>query len=348
MDPQSNSSEHPEQHFLHLIAIPASLLAAVLFIGAIYWLSMRYQETPPSGVEALCKTSGGIYEQCPPCPKEGFCAPCPPPCNCPAGKFWSNEKGCVMTNGIDTSTWKTYRNDIEVRYPGKMVQDEFNDLGIFKNGGKKDFIYQNEKLRELLFVLSWTNGDFNFRVLGPEGEVIHGKDLGRGEMRIEIKGARAGVWTIEVEAENITDGEKATLSVFVYDPEDDDRDGIMRTNDNCPVEYNPNQEDIDKDGVGDVCDNCVNVPNPTQIDNFPIDGPEGPGNGRGDACENLPADMDEDGYLNTIDNCPYVPNKEQEDVDADGVGDMCDNCPPFSNADQRDSNRNGIGDVCEA
>jgi hypothetical protein len=46
--------------------------------------------------------------------------------------------------------------------------------------------------------------------------------------------------------------------------------------DNCPLDWNPDQEDSDHDTRGDVCDNCPDVINPNQADSD--------GDGVGDAC----------------------------------------------------------------
>ena len=58
---------------------------------------------------------------------------------------------------------------------------------------------------------------------------------------------------------------------------DDDGDGVINSNDNCPDADNPDQEDTDSDGVGDACDNCPSVANPAQTDTD--------GDGIGDDCE---------------------------------------------------------------
>jgi gliding motility-associated-like protein len=71
---------------------------------------------------------------------------------------------------------------------------------------------------------------------------------------------------------------------------DDDNDGILDANDNCPLQANTNQADNDNDGLGDACDN----------------------------------DDDNDGVLDGYDNCPLVYNPDQNDRDNDGLGDVCD------------------------
>lgn len=74
-----------------------------------------------------------------------------------------------------------------------------------------------------------------------------------------------------------------------YAPADRDNDGILDTNDNCPMQANPDQADVNKSGMGDACE-----------------------------------DFDVDGILNSRDNCPNIPNQMQQDSDGDSTGDHCD------------------------
>ncbi len=74
-----------------------------------------------------------------------------------------------------------------------------------------------------------------------------------------------------------------------YAPSDQDKDGIIDTQDNCPRLSNPIQEDLDWNQIGDKCE-----------------------------------DFDRDGIMNTTDNCPNLPNANQQDTDGDKMGDSCD------------------------
>jgi hypothetical protein len=114
---------------------------------------------------------------------------------------------------------------------------------------------------------------------------------------------------------------------FLEDDKDDqDNDGILDSEDNCPRHPNPDQADSDKDGIGDVCnddidgdnipnemDNCPRHPNPDQADSDK--------DGMGDVCDD---DIDGDNIPNEMDNCPRHPNPDQADSDKDGKGDACD------------------------
>ena len=105
---------------------------------------------------------------------------------------------------------------------------------------------------------------------------------------------------------------------------DDDNDGVLNENDNCPDDYNPSQLDTDDNGIGDACDA----------------GSEGEGEGEDD-------DLDDDGIPNNEDNCPEDGNANQEDIDEDLIGDACDNCVNDANPGQEDADADGLGDVCD-
>ena len=105
----------------------------------------------------------------------------------------------------------------------------------------------------------------------------------------------------------------AYTSPFATD--DDDGDGRVDNQDNCPNVFNPvrpmdngAQADADGDGVGDPCDIC------------PLDA-------NSSTCAMAdPNDPDRDGVPSATDNCPSDRNPAQTDTDNDGKGDACDAC----------------------
>lgn len=102
------------------------------------------------------------------------------------------------------------------------------------------------------------------------------------------------LFRIVFESDPFTNEEGVIIDDFVItgleDDEDDDNDGILDVDDNCPLVANADQADNDGDGEGDLCD----------------------------------PDDDNDGILDLEDNCPFTPNADQADFDGDGIGDVCD------------------------
>jgi parallel beta-helix repeat protein len=128
---------------------------------------------------------------------------------------------------------------------------------------------------------------------------------------------------------------------------DQDKDGIVDPDDNCPSFANLDQADADGDGVGNKCDNCWTVVNSNQADtnkNCPA-APYSTDPRCGDACEL--SDVDGDGVPDVNDNCPLIKNSDQKDTDGDKMGNACDHCPNVSNPNNTDSDGDGLGDICD-
>ena len=79
---------------------------------------------------------------------------------------------------------------------------------------------------------------------------------------------------------------------------DEDKDGVVDGEDNCPCgdNANPADTDLDGDGVDNNEDNCPLVANADQLD--------WDNDGIGDVCD---SDLDGDGVLNENDLCPFTP-----------------------------------------
>ena len=126
---------------------------------------------------------------------------------------------------------------------------------------------------------AWKNHDQYFRCVKKKARDFRRRDFITGEEREQIlDAARASTCGTPVPAAGDNDG-----------------DGVLDVEDNCPSDSNPSQRNTDGNSFGDACD----------------------------------TDKDDDTVLNGDDNCPIVVNSggQADDLDADSVGDACDVCP---------------------
>ncbi|MFC1779696.1 DUF1566 domain-containing protein [Thermodesulfobacteriota bacterium] len=96
---------------------------------------------------------------------------------------------------------------------------------------------------------------------------------------------------------------------------DQDSDGVLDTEDNCPSVVNTDQNDANGDGIGDACDTSSDTDN----------------DGLSDAQEYalgtdlINSDSDGDNIDDGMDNCLLTANRQQTDANNNDIGDACDN-----------------------
>ncbi|MFH1850594.1 MAG: MopE-related protein [archaeon] len=118
-----------------------------------------------------------------------------------------------------------------------------------------------------------------------------------------------------LEVAHFSENAVACAAYQAYTNKDNDKDCVLKSEDNCEGVYNPDQEDTDGDGVGDHCNSDI--------------------------------DADGDDWADDLDNCPGASNRDQLNSDGDRKGDVCDNCPYVHNKDQSDLDGDDVGDACD-
>ncbi len=211
---------------------------------------------------------------------------------------------------------------IDIKHNGLAIDFETNQLyGISGKGTDADFLFRIDKnsgLAEIIGPLGVNTGSVGAEFDPVTGELftIRGS---RNLMKVNINSGEASfVGTIAANTVNLAAVWPASSA------EDNDEDGFINRQDNCPYIFNTGQYDSDDDGVGDACDNCLIKYNAWQ------------------------EDSDNDGIGDSCDSCSNASNPDQADADEDGVGDACDICPSFYDPEQTDTDDNGVGDACDA
>ena len=285
------------------------------------------------------------------------------------GTIYQNETGetSLVTTKISNSIFEqnlagfspvfhlTGPSSISVNH---SIFDVTNCLDLVEGGGSSEADCNGNNIfnQDSLFV-DPNNGDFNISANSPAVNAGNNADI--------------SPFVTEDLAGNprITGG---TIDIGVYEEvnanSDNDEDGILDIDDNCPLVANAGQEDIDGDGAGTVCD---------------CDDSIATGSSCSTGCSVFYLDNDNDGFGNPVistttcvvpvgyvtnnqdfnDNDPTLyPNApelcdekdnnnngqidEGTDDDNDGVCNDDDICPDGD--DNIDDNNNGIPDACES
>lgn len=209
---------------------------------------------------------------------------------------------------------------------------EYRVNGEFDSGSNSLTVNEGDEL--LLSILP--NG-VNFTILLPNGSTVNG-DYDLGNMTTDL----SGTYTFETAQGCI---ENLEITVQSIEPNDEDNDGVIDANDNCPntpegeaVNVNgcsSSQLDDDGDGVFNNIDLCPNTTNGETVNE--------------NGCSLNQLDTDNDGINDATDDCPNTPTGDivdengctvetPLDSDNDGVIDVNDGCPDTPQGEPVDSN----------
>ena len=130
------------------------------------------------------------------------------------------------------------------------------------------------------------------------------------------------------------------------DPDDDD-DGFLDVQDNCPIVVNPDQANTDGDLVGNACDEDDDNDLFSDPDDCaPLDASISPA--AMEICDGVDNNCDtsiDEGFVDS--NGDGVADCVDTDDDGDGIADLSDNCPITPNPDQTNSDSDLLGDACD-
>ncbi|UKM66487.1 pectinesterase family protein [Flavobacteriaceae bacterium GSB9] len=196
---------------------------------------------------------------------------------------------------------------------------------VFYNTTIDESTYPGNEGESLINPVGWTSS------LGGESPFMY--EYGTiEESGVDNSGNRVS-WSTVLSTPILTDGTEITTFNFTkgndgWDPiptldaeEDSDYDGVLDTDDNCNLAYNPNQEDFDNDGIGDTCDDsdgdgfldseddCPNSPEGATVNVFGCEVFELPNNNFSITANSVSCQGQNDGWINiTSQNTDYTFN----------------------------------------
>ena len=165
------------------------------------------------------------------------------------------DDGKVFAATYGLGVYSSYFTESEVDPEPELITSLNVDELIIMQGNSKSF--------EISYnALNGFNEDVTFEITGLPSETTANpnpitkliNDEGVIEFSINVGVDEAGGdYPLKILAKSTLANQEHDLLLRVAS-DDNDGDGVLNIEDNCPDSYNPNQEDIDGDLVGDVCD----------------------------------------------------------------------------------------------
>ena len=196
----------------------------------------------------------------------------------------------LTENNIDYVEF-TFSNSVDINLNSHAYDGSYKVYGIGYENVDTDSLpglhygYMILNKNDNSFISESLSQDYSY-----DKVVENGVERSYVKMKIDVSSVELDDIYIKIFA---VDTEDPNIKTFAFS--DVDEDGIIDSEDNCPLVANTDQLDTDSDGIGDVCD----------------------------------TDDDNDTILDDQDNCPLVANTDQADWDNDGIGDVCGDPKPL-------------------